>query len=600
MASPQGKTEETASETTPAVPVRTDSPPGPGRSAPLAQAWIPLLLAAVAFLVYLPSLKSDFVYDARVEMLQEGFITSLFNLPDVLTLKVLHMNLMLSDRPGQILYLMLIAAVCGQTPFGYHLCSNLLHAATVALLFIVLRRLLEREGASRDGLKTALAAAVSLLFAVHPLNVESVAEVSYSSSILVAFFTLLALLAATAFRAEDRHSVRTMGICGALCCLAAVMCKESGAAAAVVLVAYWWLFRRGEEKKPWLIFLGAGLALTAAFLAARFLLSTLVMGAANHGKVSLVAFILVQSRLWVMMMAKTVWPLHLSADYSPSNIHGMSNSVTMMIFILVLYGQAWLGSRSRIGALGVAIYWLGLATVSNLVPLFHAEADRYYYLPLVGAAMQLLALVLLLDPPVLRRAAVAVCFCALLPLAILAIARQAVFADDFSLWTATVQASPDSVRAHNGLGAMYLDRGQLDKAFPELQVAEKINPADDQVHNNLGVLLLKKGHAKEAVTEFQKAVALFPNSPKTAYNLGLALVQVGRTNEAVVQFARAVEMNPRFDDAYNDLGFALEREGRLNDAIALFQQALKINPENELAQKNLINAQAVRENRLSP
>lgn len=88
----------------------------------------------MTFLVYWPSLNSDLVYDAREEILQEGFITSLSNLPAVLSLKVLGMHLILGNPPGQLLYMMLIASICGREPFGYHLCNNLLHAANVALL----------------------------------------------------------------------------------------------------------------------------------------------------------------------------------------------------------------------------------------------------------------------------------------------------------------------------------------------------------------------------------------------------------------------------------------------------------------------------------
>ena len=116
------------------VPVASSeeaSPNSAHRSSPLG-VWIPIVLALVTFLVYWPSLFSDFVYDARKEILEEGFITSISHLPDVLSLKVLSSNLMLGDRPGQLLYLMLIALVCGRDPFGYHLCSNLLHAANCA------------------------------------------------------------------------------------------------------------------------------------------------------------------------------------------------------------------------------------------------------------------------------------------------------------------------------------------------------------------------------------------------------------------------------------------------------------------------------------
>ena len=116
----------------------------------LAAAAIPLALAAVTFLAYGPSLGSDFIYDARKEILEEGFITSLSNLPAVLSLQVLGMNIMLEDRPGQLLYMMLNAAVWGREPFGYHLCSNLLHATNVALLFVRVAPL-DRDGNQRPG-----------------------------------------------------------------------------------------------------------------------------------------------------------------------------------------------------------------------------------------------------------------------------------------------------------------------------------------------------------------------------------------------------------------------------------------------------------------
>ena len=231
--------------------------------------WIPLLLAVATFLIYWPSLQSDFVYDARLEILDEGFITSPANLPSVLSFKVLGMDLILGSRPGQLLYLMLIAAFSGKEPFGYHLCSNLLHAANVALLFVLLRRLMMKElpGLIGNGsLKIQLAAAaVALIFAVHPVAVESVAEVSYSSSLLVTLFTLLALLAATAFHAENFRSAMWAGGAAALCSFAAVTCKESGIAVPLALIVYWYVFRRSEARGPWLLFLGAAVAITVAF-----------------------------------------------------------------------------------------------------------------------------------------------------------------------------------------------------------------------------------------------------------------------------------------------------------------------------------------------
>src|ERR1700679_4196605 len=149
--------------------------------------WLPLLLAAIAFLVYVPSLHSNFIADARKEIIDEGFVTSISNLPKIVSLKVLGMHLMLSDRPGEMLYLMLNATLWGRDPFGYHLSSILLHAGSVALLLLLLRRLAVPEmGPAVTGswkIQLALVTA-TLVFALHPIATESVAEVSFSSSLL--------------------------------------------------------------------------------------------------------------------------------------------------------------------------------------------------------------------------------------------------------------------------------------------------------------------------------------------------------------------------------------------------------------------------------
>ena len=294
----------------------------------LSECWLPLALAAVAFLVYWPSLKSDFVYDARIEILEEGFVTSLSNLPAILSLKVLGMNLVLADRPGQLLYLMFNAAIWGREPFGYHLSSNALHAANVALLFVLLRRLMANELIERtgsDALKAQMAlVAATLIFALHPIATESVAGVSFSSDLLVTFFTLVALLAATFFRPVSSRLAWLTGGLGAFCAFTSVTCKESGLATALLLIVYWFLFRRGEPKAPWLWFLGSATVLTAIFLAARFLFVRPGAVPLHYLGGSFSQVFLIQPRLWAFMMAKLVWPVQFSADYTLENVAGLS------------------------------------------------------------------------------------------------------------------------------------------------------------------------------------------------------------------------------------------------------------------------------------
>jgi len=598
----------------------------------LSAVWVPLLLAAVTFLIYGPSLQSDFVYDAHKEILEEGFITSPANLAAVLSLKVLGMNLILGSRPGQMLYLMLNAAIWGSEPWGYHLCSNLLHAMNVALLFVLLRRFITTEitGLAKSAVwKAQLAAiAVTLIFALHPISVETVANVSYSSDLLVAFFTLLALIAATSFRAENLRIAIITGCLGTLCALAAVTCKESGIAAAPLLIVYWFLFRRGEAKGPWLLFLGAASALTAIFLAARFYFAPPSPDHLSYLGGSFSHVFLIQPCLWIFMMGKLLWPTQLSADYTLADMNLLSTPIALLILLAVILLQTWLAAKSRLGVFGVAVYWLGLVTVSNFIPLNRILADRFYYLPLAGIAMQLLALLLLtLNMRRVFWLALVPCFGALLPLTLLTVNRENVFANDFSLWSDTLRTSPHSERGRLGLGWVFYQReqpddaigefeksleinpnnaeaiynignvlvqkGQVDDAIAQYQKALEINPNLADAHYNLGNVLVQKGQVDDAIVHYQKALEINPDRAEVRNNLGFALFSKGQVDDAIVQYEKALEIAPNFADAHYNLGLALIQKGQIDGAVAQFQEAVRLNPDDGAAQNNLAKAEAM-------
>ena len=556
---------------------------------------MPSLVAAVAFFVYWPSLSSDFVYDARIEIFQEGFITSISNLPAVLSLKVLGMNLMLGDRPGQLLYLMLHAAIWGKEPWGYHLSSNLLHATNAALLFILLRRLvsIELAGVTRNqALKIQIAlVAVTLIFALHPIVVEAVSAINYSSDLLVTFFALLALLAATAFRPNSFRTAILTGSAGVFCAFAAVTCKESGIATPLLLIVYWFLFRREEPKIPWLLFLGTAITVTAAFLTARFLYAPASPEHTPYLGGSFSQVFLVQPRLWVFMMGKLVWPTQLSADYTMENLGGLSTLAALVVLSIVVGLQMWISCKSRIGALGVAMFWLGLATVSNFTPLFRILGDRFYYLPLAGLAMQLFALLLM----TLRTRsgfwmAATPALVVILPLTLLTLTREEVFANELSLWKDTLQVSPFSWTAHSLLGAALAERGELDEAIVQYQKAVEIAPKNAVVRGNLGNTLLRRGLVDEAMAEYGRTLEINPKYADVHYNLGNALVQKGRESDAIAEFQKALEINPLLAPAHNNLGIALFHQGRVDEAMAEYQRAFEIDPSFAEAHYDLGNA----------
>lgn len=556
--------------------------------------WCPLLLVFVTFLVYAPSLRSDFVLDARAEI-NEGFITSLSNLPKILSLKVLGMHLMLSDRPGEMLYLMLNAGLWGKTPFGYHLSSVLLHATNAALLFVLLRRLAVMEvGPVRiDFVKVQIAlATATLIFALHPIMTESVAEVSFSSNLLVTFFTLLGLLAATAFWPDDRKRLIAGGM-GTLCAFGAVLTKESGMAVALLLIVYWFLFRRRDTKGPWFLFLGTALAVTAAvmFTILRFAVSGQVHLDYLGGSFGQV--FVIQPHLWVFMLGQLLWPTHLVAEYTLVDMNLPSTPVALAALAVVLASQTWLVLHSRIGALGVAMWWLGLATVSNLLPLFCVLADRFYYLPLAGAAMQLAAVFILL----LRLGrgyglAVGITLATIPFLIGLTVTRQAVFSNEASLLADTLQKSPHAYGPHYSRGVALIQQGRLNEAADELEQAVTVGSKDSSNYVCLGLIDECRGESDEAIIQFQKALALNPRNSEAHCDLGISLCQQARFEEGIEQFREALSLDPSDVSAHMNLGLALVQKGQGPSGIDQLRIALQLDPDSVQAHYGLGNALA--------
>jgi tetratricopeptide (TPR) repeat protein len=562
----------------------------------------------------MPSLNSGFVSDARLEI-DEGFVTSLSNLSKIVSLQVLGMHLMLSDRPGEMFYLMLNTALWGKSPMGYHLSSILLHVMNVALLWTLLRRVVVMEMKVITAETPLILATATLVFAVHPMATESVAEVSFSSSLLVTFFVLSGLLAATAFRPDDAKGRFLFGGLGIFCALAAVLTKESGIAVSLLMIVYWLLFRRRDAKGPWMIFLGTALVLTVAIMAAILRLAVADQMKLEYLGGSFGQVFLIQPQLWIFMIGQILWPTNLAGDYTLADMSLPPVPLGLTLLVVIVAFQFWLARRSRLGALGVAVWWIGLATVSNFIPLFAILADRFYYLPLAGLVMQLSAVLLLMPWSGLsRRLAIVFSLAAISFLIFLTIKREAVFADEVSLWTDTLQKSPHSSLAHNNMGLLFfqqgrmdeatdefeqalasdpkasssavciafidIHRGQLDQALAQCERALAINPENDDAYCGLGIILCQRGQFEAGIEQFHKALAIDPNDASSRTNLGLALSQTGQVDAAIKQLQTAVQITPNFAKAHYELGNALSRRGELEKAAQQFREVLQIKPNH--------------------
>ena len=498
----------------------------------------------------------------------------------------------------------LLHALCGLNPLPYHLANVLLHGANAVLLWLVLRRL-AIPGAWLG----------ALLWALHPVQVESVAWISELKNTQSTLFYLLAIwfyLGWINSRAEPTVS-RGSSIRYALslaCGVAAILSKSSTVMLPVVLaLCQTWRTRRWSWRQlgwltPFLIVSAAAAGWT--IWEQRF--HSAAAGAAWD--VSPVERLIIAGKdLW-FYVGKLAWPHPLIFIYPrwESDVTRLSSYLPALAALSALAALwRWRG-RAR-GVLFAATYFA--VSLFPVLGFFNVYFFRYSY---VGdhfqylASMAPLALagagVAIIGAHLARRYAVGMF--ATLPLVVftgLTWRQSTTYRDNETLFRSVVERNPSASMAHNNL-AMELARsadGQAE-AIAQYREALRLAPDSAEIHYNLANSLTKMpGGLEEAIAHFETALRLNPDYAEAHNNLALALERVpGRLPDVLAHYEAALRLDPNNARAHNNLGVVLAvLPGRSPEAIRHFEAALKIEPDYAVAHKNLADALAGMPQRMS-
>jgi len=481
---------------------------------------------------------------------------------------------------------MLDCQLYGLHPAGHHLTNVLLHLATVIALFLVLRDLTGAPWRS---------AFVAAVFAIHPLRVESVAWAAERKDVLSGLFFILTIGAYVHYARRPWSVVRYGGVL--LLFALGLMCKPMLVTLPFVLLLLdYWPLQRMEartfsglviEKLPLL-------ALSAADGAATVL--------AQHQAIQTFQALDFPARLSNALVAygayleQMVWPVGLAPFY-PYPGHWSVGRVGLSVLGLgVISAGVLVGWRRRPWLLVGWLWYLGM-----LVPVIGfiqvggaARADRYTYLPQIGLYLMVAWGAVDLCGGRRWRRVVAGCAAGAVLAGLLVTARRQTthWQDSLTLWTHTLECTPDNHIAHNNLGAALAGQGRLAEAVAEYQRTLAIQPDYATAHNNLGLALVAQGNPAEAVPQYERALELQPDFAEAQNNLGDALAAQGRLAEALPHYERALQLKPDFAEAGYNLGNMLARQGRLPEAVQQFERALQLKPDYFKARYNLGNALA--------
>jgi protein O-mannosyl-transferase len=486
----------------------------------------------------------------------------------------------------------------GEAPLGYHLVNIILHFGSAVLVFLILRKLAV-PGSS-------LAAAV---FALHPVQVESVAWISELKNTLSAVLYLGAALAWLRFE-EDRRAMRYVL---ALTLFVLALCSKTVTATlpAALLLIDWW--RRGDlawrrDAIPLLPFfaLGGAAGLFTVWVEHHF---TGAEGAAFD--FTLADRVLIAGRALCFYVAKLFWPANLTFIYPRWHVsHRVIGQYAYPLAALVAFAAAWIARRHERGVLAGMLFFAGTLFPAlgffDVYPfLFSFVADHFQYLASLGViALATAAGATLLERSRLqvRGAPIALSMAVLAPLAFLTWRQTGLYRDSETLYRATIRNNPDCWMAWNNLARSLIVRGELDEGIRHARHALELRPDYPEARTNLGIALAMRGQLVGAAAELEQALRDDPTDAAIHYHLavvhndlGVALAAHGNVDEALTHFRRAIEVDPAYVDAHNNLGIVLARSGRTEEAIAQFRAALEIEPARAEVRRNLDVALARRQ-----
>ena len=471
----------------------------------------------------------------------------------------------------------------GDSTLGYHLVNILLHAFSALLLLKILQQLAV-PGAW-------LAAAI---FALHPVQVESVAWITELKNTLSGVFYLGSALAYLSFDRTRRMKFYVVALM--LFGLGLLSKTVIATLPAALLVVFWW--KRGRlswqrDMRPLAPFFVAGIVagLFTAWVERKFI------GA--EGKtfdLTVVERCLIAGRAVWFYLGKLFWPAELVFIYPRWSVNpAVGWQYLFPAAGLVLLAGLWGLRRRWRGPLAGLLFFGGTLFPAlgflNVYPFRYSfVADHYQYLASLGVITATSAGVALwLGRWKLwrRPAGNALCVALLATLAGLTWWQSAMYINSETLWGATLTRNPDCFLAHNNLGNALLRNGQVDEAIMEFQKALDILPDYELAHNNLGNALLRNGRVDEAMAHFEKALEILPDNARVHNNLANALVQKGQTDEAIAHYQKALDLQPDDAQVHNSLGIALMQRGRVDGAMTHFQRALELQPDYAKAHNNL-------------
>jgi tetratricopeptide (TPR) repeat protein len=455
-------------------------------------------------------------------------------------------------------------------PAGYHWVNIFLHLGNAFLVWRILWRL-----------KVPGAWLAAGIFALHPVQVESVAWISELKNVLMGFFFLLTLLAWVESVDPTNKHRRVFYVAALIFYLLALFAKSTACTLPAALLLILWLKARPIGRRALLeiapfIVLALGIGLVAVWW------EKYHQGTRTLVSLGPIDRLLIASRAVWFYLSKIFWPSDLTFIYPRWQIDAR-NPVAYLwlvvagaVAVAIYFGRRVFGRSVEVAAL---FFVATLSPLLGFIMLYTFRytfvADHYQYLASIGPIALISAGLTTLSRsfknvqwPVFGGVVVI-----LVGLSLLSWRQSAMYRDMETLWRTTIARNPGCWMAYNNLGVVQLEKGDIDDAIGKYEQALRFHANYPEAHYNLGSALLQKGKIDDAIQQCEEALQLQPNDPDAHVVLGNAFMAKQDLGRAISQYQQALTLRPEDSNAHYNLAIAFQEKGETEAAAREYEKA---------------------------
>lgn len=513
-------------------------------------------------------------------------------------------------------------AVHGLDVWGYHLVNLLIHLSASLLVYYLVTLtfktpcfMKEQSGSTSSPYFVAFFSA--LLFAVHPIQTQSVTYIVQRFASLATMFWLLSLVCYVRYRlspSSESAGIKhiSLYLLSLMSAVLAMKTKEFALLLPVIIVLYEFMFLEGSIRKRVQYLVPLCLSLAVVPLS---LLSTAKGGLTESaakisgalGGISRLDYLFTQFRVIVTYFRLLLFPVNQRFDYDypiyrsffiPEVV--LSFMLLLLIFSLAVY--AYLMSRSpksinqslyRLIAFGCFWFFITISAESSIIPIADVIFEHRLYLPSIGFFITLVTLLELVRTTWAKRhspillSSVAVLMFLATGLSAATYSRNSVWRDPFTLLEDEVKKSPGKDRPRYLLGIMYGEQGRMEEAVHHLKIATTNNPQSIGSHYSLAITYMRMGKLDEAIYEYRQAIALKFDFADAHASLADIYTQQGRNPEALNEYLIALKLKPDSAEIHYKLGNLYMYMGQKDEAGKEYRYTLLYNPNHIEARKKL-------------